>query len=164
MGKPRAKLQSDESRELSSQLARLIIERMAPDELLTFDEIAEEYHKNPQSTLMLNKKEEAVGFGLELVLLTPFALGVAEFIIGFVGELLRDVFKDASKPAVSSALKRVFLGRSDEVPPPPDEVELTDEQRERIFEAATGQATRLGLDENKAVLLGNAIIGVLSNQ
>lgn len=162
MGEARTDLQADESRELSSQMARLVIERAAPDELLTFDEVAEEYYGDRQSTLMLNKKDEAVGFGLELALLTPFALALAEFVIGFVGDLLRDVAKDQAKSAVSGALKRVMRARTAQAAPPGEE-ELTKEQRTRIFTAAREQATRLGLDEDKAVLLGNAIIGVLGN-
>ena len=162
MGEARTDLQADESRELSSQMARLVIERAAPDELLTFDEVAEEYYADRQSTLMLNKKDEAVGFGLELALLTPFALALAEFVIGFVGDLLRDVAKDQAKSAVSGALKRVMRARTAQAAPP-GEVELTKEQRTRVFTAAREQASRLGLDEDKAVLLGNAIIGVLGN-
>jgi hypothetical protein len=162
MGEARTDQQADESRELSSQMARLVIERAAPDELLTFDEVAEEYYADPQSTLMLNKKDEAVGFGLELALLTPFALALAEFVIGFVGDLLRDVAKDQAKSAVSGALKRVMRARTAQAAPPGEE-ELTKEQRTRIFMAAREQAARLGLDEDRAVLLGNAIIGVLGN-
>ncbi len=162
MGEPRTDLQADESREASTLLAKLVIERAAPDELLTFDEVAEEYYADPQSTLMLNKKDEAVGFGLELALLAPFALAVAEFVIVFVGDLLRDVAKDAAKPAVSGTLKRVLRVRTDQASPL-GEVELTKEQRARIFAAAKEQSARLGLDEDKAVLLGNAIIGVLGN-
>lgn len=162
MGEPRTDLQADQSRELSTELARLVIDRAAPDELLTFDEVAEEYYADPQSTLALIKKDEAVGFGLELVLLTPFALAVAEFVIGFVGDLLRDVAKDAAKSPISDALKRMLRGRTDQASPP-DEVELTKAQRAQIFAAAREQSARLGLDEDKAVLLGNAIIGVLGN-
>lgn len=162
MGEPRTALQADDARELSTQLARLVIERAAPDELLTFDEVADEYYANPNSTLTLNKKDEAVGFGLELALLAPFALAVAEFVIDFIGELLRDVAKDAAAPAVSGALKRL-LRVSTEQAPSPAEVQLTAEQRAQVFAAAREQSARLGLDEDKAVLLGNAIVGVLSN-
>lgn len=162
MGEPRTDLQADESRELSTQLAKLVIERAAPDELLTFDEVAEEYYADPQSTLTLNKKDEAVGFGLELALLTPFALAVAEFVIGFVGDLLRDIAKDAAKLPVSGVLNRVLRVRTDQASPS-GEMELTREQRARIFAAAKEQSARLGLDEDKAVLLGNAIIGVLGH-
>jgi hypothetical protein len=160
MGEAKTDPQADESRELSTQLARLVIERAAPDELLTFDEVAEEYHADPQATLNPRNKDEAVGFGLELAMLAPFALAVAEFVIGFIGDLLRDVAKDAAKPAVSGMLKRVPRPGTGQVSAPA-EIELTKEQRARIFAAAKEQSTRLGLDEDKAVLLGNAIIGVL---
>lgn len=162
MGEPRTALQADDARELSNQLARLVIERAAPDELLTFDEVADEYYADPNSTLTLNKKDEAVGFGLELALLAPFALAVAEFVIHFIGELLRDVAKDAATPAVSAALKRLMRVHTEEAPSPA-EVQLTKEQRAQIFAAAKEQSARLGLDEDKAVLLSNAILGVLNN-
>ncbi|TDK27901.1 hypothetical protein E2F48_01950 [Arthrobacter crusticola] len=160
MGEPRTDQQTQELRELSTQLARLVIDRAAPDELLTFDEVAEEYYEDPQTTLMLNKKDEAVGFGLELALLTPFALAMAEFVVDLIGDLLRDVAKDVASPAISGALKRMLRVGTDQASPP-DGVELTKEQRAQIFAAAREQATRLGLDEDKAVLLGSAIIGVL---
>lgn len=162
MGEPRTALQADDARELSNQLARLVIERAAPDELLTFDEVADEYYADPNSTLTLNKKDEAVGFGLELALLAPFALAVAEFVIQLIGELLRDVAKDAATPAVSAALKRLMRVHTEEAPSPA-EVQLTTEQRAQIFAAAKEQSARLGLDEDKAVLLSNAILGVLNN-
>ena len=101
-----------ETRDVSTELARLMIERAAPDELLTFDEVADEYYADPESTLNPAKNDEAVGFGLELALLAPFALAVAQFIIGFLGDLLRDVakdaVKDAAKPAVAGAVRRVL--------------------------------------------------------
>lgn len=162
MGEPGTDLTANERREFATRLARLAVDSAAPDELLTFDEVAEEYFADPQSTLMVNKRDETVGFGLELALLTPFALAVAEFVIGFVIDLLRDIAKDAAKPGLSAAMKRVLRVRTDQTPPP-GQVELTDEQRARIFAAAREQAARLGLDEDKAVLLGNAIVGVLSS-
>lgn len=162
MREPQTDLQADESRELSTQLARLVIERAAPDELLMFDEVAEEYYADPESTLVLDKKDEAVGFGLELALLAPFALAVSEFVIRFVSDLLRDAAKDAAKPAVSEAFKRLLRMPADKASPPGG-LELSKEQRVRILAAAKEQSARLGLDEDKAVLLGNAIIGVLGN-
>lgn len=154
-----------ETRDVSTELARLMIERAAPDELLTFDEVADEYYADPESTLNPAKNDEAVGFGLELALLAPFALAVAQFIIGFLGDLLRDVakdaVKDAAKPAVTGAVRRVLrLGSQQDSSSAA--IELTAEQRGRVFAAAKEQSKRLGLDETKADLLGNAILGVLS--
>jgi hypothetical protein len=79
-----------------------------------------------------------------------------------VGDLLRDAAKDVATPALSGTLKRVLRVHADEGSPP-GQAELTKEQRMRIFAAAREQSARLGLDEDKAVLLGNAIIGVLAN-
>jgi hypothetical protein len=59
MGESRKALQGDELRELSTLLARLVIGRAAPDELLTFDEVAEEYYADPKSAIKFNKKDEA---------------------------------------------------------------------------------------------------------
>jgi hypothetical protein len=152
----------EETRELATELARQAIERTAPDELLTFDEIAEEYYADPDATLRQNSRDEPVGFGLELALLAPFALAVAEFVIGFVGDVLRDVAKDAATPAVSGALQRM-MRRSTPQPASEAEPELSDDQRAQIFAAAKEQSTLLGLDENKATLLSNAIVGALKS-
>lgn len=150
----------EESRDLSTELARMALERAAPDELLTFDEVAEEYYADRRASLRQSSKDEPVGFGLELALLAPFALAVAEFVLGFIGDVLKDVAKDAATPAVSGALKRM-LKRPADPTPNASGAELTSEQRSRIFAAAKEQSTLLGLDENKAVLLSNAIVGVL---
>jgi hypothetical protein len=151
-----------DERELSTQLALLALERAAPDELLMFDELKDEYFEDPAATLAFKKREEAVGFGLELALLTPYAIAVAQFVLGLLVDVLMDGVKDAAKPGVAGMLRRLLRLPSQESPtsPPP---ELTPEQRQRIFAAARAEAQRLGLSNDHSTLLGNAVVGALTD-
>lgn len=155
-----SELDPDSARELSTQLALLAVESAAPDEVLMFEEVTEEYFEDPAATLTTNQREESVGFGLDLVLLTPYALAVSQFVLGFLIDLLMDGAKDVAKPGVVNLIRRILRrpgqeAASEQVP------DWTPEQRQRILTAATDEATRLGLAEDHAALLGKAIVGAL---
>ncbi|MBG6218352.1 hypothetical protein IWX75_002833 [Arthrobacter sp. CAN_A6] len=150
-----------EERELTIALARGAIDRAEPDELLTFDEAADEYFANPADTLEPDRRDEAVGFGLDLVLLTPYAIAVAAFTIQFLADVLKDAAKEAAVQPVAATIRRML-----HLSPPTDEGESqepqwTEEQRRRILVVAKVEAQRLGLPEQKASVLGHAIVGVL---
>ncbi|MFI7494516.1 hypothetical protein ACH9D2_07325 [Kocuria sp. M4R2S49] len=161
MAAPTSDLDPATRRQLSEQLALRVLERAAPDETLVFEEVAEEYFEDPASALAPSRRDEPVGFGLEVALLAPFALAVADFLVGFMVDLLKDAAMDAAKPSLTHVLRRVLhlpgedKGQSD----PPD---LTSEQRERIFAAVTAEAARLGLDDDRSTLLGHATLGALT--
>ncbi|WP_125611270.1 hypothetical protein [Specibacter cremeus] len=147
-----------EERELSTALARLVVERIAPEELVVFDETAEEYFDDPRKALGAGLRDEPLGFGLDLALLTPFALAVAGQVVQFITDLVAGAVKDEAKPVVASLLRRL-LHRPAEAS---TNVPLTVEQSRRVHEIAVSEGRRLGLAEPTTALLGDAIVGALA--
>jgi hypothetical protein len=65
----------DEERALIADLAQLALAQAAPEELAVFDESAEEYFADPERAVSAANKGQAVGFGLELAMITPGRVG-----------------------------------------------------------------------------------------
>jgi hypothetical protein len=152
-------LEAEGARELTERLARLAIEQAAPDEALTFDEVAREYFADPVGTLAPARADEPVGFGLELALLTPVALAVAQFVVKVLADVLSSAAKEAVEPSLTSLLRRVLRMHSEESGTGP--ATLTLEQRNHVFTVAQREAERLGLSRERATLLGHAMVGAL---
>lgn len=152
-------LDPESQRELSSELARTALERAAPDELLFFEDVAAEYFADRQKTLSAQRRDEPLGFGIELALLAPFALAVAEYVVKLLADLVAEVLTDAAKPSLAAALGKVIKGRKESGPS--DDQKITSGQKNRIHGAAVAEAERLGLERSSAVLLANALIGAL---
>ena len=60
----------DAERDLVGELARAVVERVAPEELGLFEETEADYFRDPGLVLRAGRRDEAVGFGLDLALLT----------------------------------------------------------------------------------------------
>lgn len=163
-------------RQLVAEVAQLVLRRAAPEELAIFEETADEYFDDPAAVLDPQAKDEAVGFGLELSLITPYALAVAAAVVRYLATLLRDALEDAAKPEVVKRVRRLFraeddasqvgtpavpggsatpAGRTNGVTP------LDTEQARRVHDVAYDRATALGLLEADARLLADAVVGRL---
>ncbi|HEX6684166.1 MAG TPA: hypothetical protein VF062_15285 [Candidatus Limnocylindrales bacterium] len=98
----------DDERALIAELTELALTTAAPDELLVFEETAHEYFADPQAALTAAQKDNAVGFGLELAMITPVALAVgtavAQAILAAVGERV----VAASGRGATALLKRLL--------------------------------------------------------
>jgi hypothetical protein len=145
-------------RELVAELARSVLTQAAPEELVLFPETAEEYFADPGAALDPGRRDEALGFGLELGMLTPYALAVATGVIRF----LASTVAEESKPVVARVVRHL-LRRPDEAPapaagaPPP----LGAAQARQVHEVAYQRARSLGLDDDKARLLADSVVGGL---
>jgi hypothetical protein len=159
MNEPPFDLDAEGARELTERLARLAIEQAAPDEALTFDEVAREYFADPAGTLAPERADEPVGFGLELTLLTPIALALAQFVVKVLADLLSSSIKEAAEPSLTSLLRRILRMHSEESET--GSATLTLEQRNHVFTVARREAERLGLPGERATLLGLAMVGAL---
>jgi hypothetical protein len=161
----------DAERDLVGELARVVVGRVAPDELGLFEETAADYFRDPGLVLRTGTRDEAVGFGLDLALLTPYALvagtAVVHFLVAVVSDAVHDEVRDELRPAVAGQIRRL-LRRDD--PAAADnrksEVEdrvprMTAEQAREVRRVALQQATRSGLDEEKAALIADAFVGAL---
>jgi hypothetical protein len=148
-------------RELVSELAELTLELAAPEELAVFPETAEEYFDDPQAVLDPKRRDEAVGFGLDAALLTPFVLAVATPVIQFLVATVGDAVLEESKPLVARLIRRLFR-RADQASEPADRAApLSVDQARQVREIAYQRAKGLGLSENQATTLADSMVGSL---
>ena len=136
------------------ELAELALERLAPEELAVLPETAEEYFRDPQSVLAPRRRDEAIGFGLDLALLTPYVLAVATPVLGVLGAIAQQTLEDSS----ARMIRRLFR-RGDT---PGDSPALTAIQAQQVRDVAIEHARTLGLDDGCAALLADSIVGGLA--
>ncbi len=151
-------------RALVEELARSVLEQAAPEELVIFEETAQEYFDDPQAVLDPKRRDEAVGFGLDVALLTPYVLAVATPVLTFLLDAVVTAAKSEAKPVVGDLVRRLFRRlRPGPDPGPADDapVALTAEQSAQVREVALARATDLGLPEAQARLLADSVVGGL---
>jgi len=146
----------DDDTELIAELTALALEQAAPDELAIFDETAEEYFADPQAALSSSSKDAAVGFGLELAMLTPAALAVGSAVVQALGSILSDRLVSAGSRSLSALLRRLVRRQQ-----PDPELTLTYEQARHVREVALARAHALGLPPQQATLLADSFVGAL---
>jgi hypothetical protein len=156
-------LDPETQRDLITQLAAVVLEQAAPEELAVFDETAEEYFRDPEAILDPQRRDEPVGFGLEASLLTPVVLSVASYVVQFVVATVRDAAKDEARPMIVSLVRRVFR-RPDHKQPDDSDAgaapePLTDEQARTVRRIAYERAQALGVPESTAGVLADAVVG-----
>jgi hypothetical protein len=150
-------------RDLVEELAKQVLADVAPEELAVFDETAEEYHQDPQGVLSAEGRDEAVGFGLDLALLTPYVLAVAGAVVTFLVNTIGDAAKKESKPVIADWVHRLFRRGQDDVEAQSEpQANLSLEQAARVREVALARAHDLKLSDEKARLLADAIVGGLN--
>jgi hypothetical protein len=148
--------------ELIAELARLALDEAAPEELVLFPETAEEYFRDPQAVLDPKRRDEALGFGLDLAMLTPYVLAVATPVVQFLASTVAEAIGEESKPLVIRFVRRL-LRRPDPAPEvtEPAPPSLSTDQVRQVRELAYQRARNLGLDEDQAVLLADSVVGGL---
>ena len=152
----------DADRSLVEELAQLVLEQAAPEELVIFDESAAEYFANPQRVLDPKRRDEAVGFGLELAMVTPYVFAVVTSCFGFLLKTVAETAtSEAAKPAIGDLLRR-FVRRGPGAKPESDAAVLSKDQAAGVREVAFGRAKDLGLSEEQARLLADAVLGGLN--
>jgi hypothetical protein len=146
----------DEDRALIAEIAQLALAQAAPDELAVFDDTAEEYFADPQRAVSAANKGQAVGFGLELAMVTPIALAVGSTFVQALISIVSERTLTAGARTVSSQVRRML--RSER---PDPQFMLTAEQAGRLRQTALARAQALGLPEPQAVLLAESFVGAL---
>ncbi len=134
---------SAEDRALTIDIAKLALENLAPDELAILPEVADDFFRHPDQATR-NAREESLGFGIELALLTPFVLSVTVEVVKFLLQLVRDKIASAKASATATAL-------------PP----LTAEQLQAVRGMAFEKASGLGMGAPQATSLADAVVGGL---
>jgi hypothetical protein len=161
----------DAERDLVGELARAVVRCVAPEELGLFAETEADYFRDPELVLRVRSRDEAVGFGLDLALLTPYVLVVGAAVVHFlamvVSDAVRDEARDELKPVIAGLVRRL-LRRDDPAAADRREPEehdrapgVTVEQAREVRQVALRQAMRSGLDDEKAALLADAFVGAL---
>jgi hypothetical protein len=161
----------DAERDLVGELARAVVRCVAPEELGLFAETEADYFRDPELVLRVRSRDEAVGFGLDLALLTPYVLVVGAAVVHFlamvVSDAVRDEARDELKPVIAGRVRRL-LRRDDPAAADRREPEehdrapgVTVEQAREVRQVALRQAMRSGLDDEKAALLADAFVGAL---
>jgi hypothetical protein len=156
----RAVLAPDEERRLVAELAEAVLAQAAPEELVIFDETAEEYFQDPAGVLSARGGDEAVGFGLDVALLTPYVLAVAGSVVTFLASIVSDSAKEETRTLVAGYVRRLFRNQHEAssaraTAPQP----LTTEQARRIRQIAYDRSIALSLPEDRATVLADAVVG-----
>ena len=146
---------SSPERDTVLDLSQLVLHDVAPQELAIFDEVTDEYFDDPAAVLEARAGDQPVAFGLDIALLTPYVLAVVTAVVKFIGGLVSDAVKDEATPVVAQLVRRLFRGGDDADGATP--APLDAEQAARVREVALDRATAIGLDENKARFLAEAV-------
>lgn len=156
-------LPPDVARELATELARAAAADAAPEELLLFDETAHDYWADPAGVLDPERRDEAVGFGIDAALLTPLLLAIAMPVVRYLADQVGSAVKDSAGPPLTRLVRRLMGLSSDHAGQPTEgsepPVTLSPEQVAQVREVAEEQARALGLQDNRAALLADAIVG-----
>jgi hypothetical protein len=153
-------LPPEEQRVLVTELAEAVLGHAAPEELVVLDETAAEFFQDPDRLLDTRSRDEPVGFGLEMQLLTPYVLAIAVPVVSFLISLVTDSVKEASKTATGEWVRSLF--KREAAAPAAETVSvpaLTPEQARRVQQIAYDKATALGLSEATASLLADSVVG-----
>lgn len=151
--------------ELAAELAREVVADTAPAELPLFRATSRAFFEDPDRALQQRSKDEMLGFGVETVaLLTPYALAIAKPVITLLMSELAKQVQERSADTVVTWVRRLLRrpdedvteqGTEPEIPP------LSAEQLSRVRRLALDKARELDLDEGKAALLADAMVGRL---
>ena len=100
-------IQSDDQAPIS-ELSQTVLLRAAPEELLVLDETAQEHFTHPDATLRPGGRDEPVGFGLDIALLTPYVLAVATPVIQLLVGLVADAVHSDSRSVLAPLVRRLL--------------------------------------------------------
>jgi hypothetical protein len=156
-----------DDRSFIGSIGRDLVAELAPGEVAMYPATSEVFFEDPAGAVALSERDDPLGFGIEIIsVLTPFVLSVLTAVVEFLGpiasRLAGDAVTEAAKDAlVLPAVKRLF--RTGEAPsaPPPSGPALSADDVRAARQAAFDQATTLGISEEQAGLLADAIAGRL---
>lgn len=148
-------------RVLTDELAQSILTEVAPEELALYAETAEEFYADPQALLNPKRRDEALGFGLELAMITPVVISVAGTVLQWLANNVIDAAIKEASPSVMSYLRGLFRrGEKDKKPTAP-KTTLTADQAKQVRAVAYQQALAIGLEPARAGLIADSTAGAL---
>ena len=145
---------------LTDELAQQVLNQVAPEELVLYDETAQEYYADPQALLDPKRRDESLGFGLELAMLTPVVIAVAQSVMQWLAGAVVEAAVKESSPSVVSYLRRLFRG-ADKARPAARPAALTVDQARQVRAVAYQKALAAGLEPARAALIADSTAGAL---
>lgn len=143
---------------LVTEVAAVVLRRVAPEELGVLDDTAREFFDDPQSVLRGRRRDEALGFGLDLALLAPYVLAVGGPVVSYLAAVVGDAAKgaaaDALKPVIAARV-RGLLSHDGGAPG------LSSEQIRHVHDLVRDRAHAIGLADEQVELLADAFVGSL---
>jgi hypothetical protein len=121
--------------------------------------------------LAASGRDEAVGFGLDLALLTPYVLAMSGAVLTYLVNTVGTAAKKESEPIIADWIHHLFRrghrkkdagGQKAPAPEEEPEVRLSAEEAEEVREVALARARDLKLPAAQARLLADAIVGGLN--
>ncbi|HCT76069.1 MAG TPA: hypothetical protein DGG94_11820 [Micromonosporaceae bacterium] len=147
----------DDNNALIAELTELALTTAAPDELVVFEETAQEYFADPEAALSASGRDEAVGFGLELAMITPVALAVGSLVVQTIASHLAGRAITAGERGVVALARRAFRREA-----APVDLALTPKQAQHVRYVAWERARALGLPDSQAQLLADSFVGAIA--
>lgn len=143
--------------QLAVDLTAIALQETAPEELAVLDEVAREYFDDPAGALA-SGRDQALGSGLELAMLTPYLLTAAGVALPILGAMAGDAVKKVGTEQLTTQLRRLFR-RS---PTEPQAAEaLSRAQAEAVRRAVHSHLIGIGVAEGYAKLVADATVGSL---
>ncbi len=157
--------QAPDDRALVEELVRSALEGAAPEELVLFDDTAEEYFRDPDAVLNPKRRDESVGFGLDAALLTPYLLAVAAPVVSFLVDTIVKTTKEETAETIRGLVRRLFRrvvpATGSQPQPGATTGALTHDQASQVRRIALARAADLGLPAEQARLLADSVVGGL---
>jgi len=155
-------IEDEKFEQLTNEFAQLVLERAAPDEVVLYDETAAAYFANPVRALSGTRGDESLGFGLELMLITPFVISVSQTVLKWLAQTaVESAMKEAS-PSVAGYVTRLFRRNTrTTADADADVIALTSSQLHQVRTLAYDSALATGLDAEKAGLIADSTVGAL---
>jgi hypothetical protein len=153
---------------LVSDIAREIIEDVAPDELPMFGMASRAYLSNPERiNASGGAADEMLGFGGgEIEMLTPVIFSVTSAVVSFLVAAVVSAAKSETESVVKAQVRQMFKRFTPAAvaatPAASAPITLTREQLIEVRRVAYDVASGSGLPANQAALLADSTIGQLA--
>ena len=147
----------------ADELARRVVRKIAPEELPSFDVVAAPYLETPEPAArrLRQAHDDPLGFGLGdiIAMATPVIALVSGSVITAVSDSLGKAVHDGATGALRKAWRKLRGKPSKplELPATP----LTREQLAEVRQVALDRALSLGVTQQKAEALADAVITAL---
>ncbi|MFS8101070.1 hypothetical protein LFM09_28500 [Lentzea alba] len=147
----------------ADELARRVVRKIAPEELPSFDIVAAPYLESPEPAerRLRQAHDDPLGFGLGdiIAMATPVIALVSGSVITAVSDSLGKAVHDSTAGAVRKAWRKIRRKPQEplELPSTP----LTREQLAEVRQIALERALSLGMKQQKAEALADAVVAAL---